>query len=536
MSSLPRGWVQAKFTDVFEIHGGRQPPKSMFRYEPQPEYIQLLQIRDFGENPVPTYIFDEKNLRKCTEQDILIARYGASLGRILTGQSGAYNVAMVKVDIPEEIYRQFVYHLLNSETFQGPLRLLSRSAQSGFNKQDLSNIDLPFPPLAEQKRIADKLDTLLARVDACRARLDHVRVILKQFRQAVLAAATSGVLTEEWRAENFGTSINESGGNSFDFGDADCFGDYCFPSTWKTVCLGDVAEVKTGITKNSKKQDASYDEVPYLRVANVQRGYFDLSEVKTIRVPPTRTEELLLKPGDILFNEGGDIDKLGRGWVWSGELEHCVFQNHVFRARLRNSHFNPKFFSHYGNSRGIDYFLTYGKQTTNLASISKSVLTALPIVVPPADEQHEIVRRVETLFAFAERLQRHTQTALTKVEHLTTALLDKAFRGEFVPQDPNDEPASVLLERIRAERALQPNKPKRTRRPKRSKMSKNSVKKAIKLLPQDHFSFDELRDHLSGNYEKLKDIIFALLDETEPSITQLFDESSQTMHFVRSNR
>ena len=109
---------------------------------------------------------------------------------------------MAKVDVPKEFERKFVFHLLNSEHFQAPLRLVSRSAQNGFNKEDLAEFDLPIPPLNEQKRIADKLDAVVARVDACRERLDRVPVILKLFRQAVLAAATSGKLTEEWRNDN----------------------------------------------------------------------------------------------------------------------------------------------------------------------------------------------------------------------------------------------------------------------------------------------------------------------------------------------
>ena len=197
MSKLPQSWTSANFMDVFNIQGGTQPPKSTFEYEPRPGYIQLLQIRDFGERPVSTYIRDTDALKKCTEEDILIARYGASLGRILTGFSGAYNVAMAKVDIPSGMYRRFVYHLLTGEIFQAPLRLVSRSAQSGFNKQDLAEIEIPIPPLSEQKRIADKLDSLLKRVDACRDRLDRVPRILKRFRQSVLATATSGQLAHE---------------------------------------------------------------------------------------------------------------------------------------------------------------------------------------------------------------------------------------------------------------------------------------------------------------------------------------------------
>ena len=191
------------------------------------------------------------------------------------------------------------------------------------------------------------------------------------------------------------------------------------------------------------------EEVPYLRVANVQRGYLDLSEIKTIRIPSDKLETLLLETGDILFNEGGDIDKLGRGWVWEGQIARCSFQNHVFRARLYDQNQQPKYISWWGNYRGLDYFLSAGKQTTNLASINKTMLSKLSISLPPYAEQHEIVRRVEALFAYADHLDARYRTARAQVVGLASAILAKAFRGELVPQDPNDEPASVLLERIR---------------------------------------------------------------------------------------
>ena len=273
---------------------------------------------------------------------------------------------------------------------------------------------IPLPPLPEQTRIADKLDTLLARVDTCRNHLARVPAILKRFRQSVLAAATSGELTQDWRDQ---TNCIEK---------------------WTETQLGRIAEITGGVTKDAKKQSAADEEVPYLRVANVQRGHLDLTEIKTIRVPANKLTELLLEPGDVLFNEGGDIDKLGRGWVWEGQITRCTFQNHVFRARLRDKANHPNYVSWWGNYRGLEYFLRSGKQTTNLASINKSMLSALPISLPPPAEQAEIVRRVDSLFALADQLEARYTTARTHIDRLTPALLAKAFRGELVPQDPGD--------------------------------------------------------------------------------------------------
>src|SRR5258708_38978933 len=120
--------------DLFDIEGGTKPPKSTFVYAPQDGYVRLLQIRDFGERPVPTFIPDKGNLRKCNETDVLIGRYGASVGRICTGMKGAYNVALTKVIIPNLLDNRFVLFLLNSDLFQLPILKIDRSAQDGFNK------------------------------------------------------------------------------------------------------------------------------------------------------------------------------------------------------------------------------------------------------------------------------------------------------------------------------------------------------------------------------------------------------------------
>jgi type I restriction enzyme S subunit len=295
-------------------------------------------------------------------------------------------------------------------------------------RKKLAALQFPVPSFNEQQRIAAKLDSTLSAVEACRKRLDGVAAILKRFRQAVLAAATSGELTREWRGER---GIGKQ---------------------WIRCALAEIAEIQGGITKDSKKQLDDYPELPYLRVANVQRGYLDLAEVSHIRVPPSRLDLLLLKSGDILFNEGGDRDKVGRGWIWEGQIRDCVFQNHIFRARLIDSENEPKFVSWWSNTRGADHFLGFGKQTTNLASISKTTLGSLPIDLPPSVEQREIVRRVEDLFLIADQLEAKLTAASKIVDRLTPALLAKAFCGELVPQDPNDEPASVLLERVRAAR------------------------------------------------------------------------------------
>jgi type I restriction enzyme S subunit len=484
MSEFPAGWTESPLVDLIHKDGLFSDGDWIESKDQDPNgAIRLLQLADIGDgkflNKSNRFVNDEKfDLLNCTEileGDVLVARMPDPLGRAcLMPKLPQKCITVVDVAIvrpgPESVLTDWLMHFLNSPGIRQEIHLLSSgSTRKRISRGNLSRIILPVPPLNEQKHIAEKLDNLLARVDSCQSHLERVPQILQRFRQSILAAATSGRLTEDWRISK-GLNQETAG---FGYSDADCFGDYEFPAIWKSARLKDIAEVIGGITKDSKKQSATDEELPYLRVANVQRGYLDLAEIKTIRVPRQRLNDWLLKPGDILFTEGGDFDKLGRGWVWNGEIERCIFQNHIFRARIRQRDFSPKYFSYYSNSRGFEYFLTYGKQTTNLASISKSILEALPVAVPPKEEQDEIVGRVDTLFAYAKRLEKRCGTGRALVDQLTPSLLTKAFRGELVEQDPNDEPAKELLERIQAARA---NTPRTIKKPlRRSQMKEKEA-------------------------------------------------------------
>ena len=180
-------------------------------------------------------------------------------------------------------------------------------------------------------------------------------------------------------------------------------------------------------------------------------------------------DQLRLIHGDVLFTEGGDRDKLGRGWVWKGEVEECIHQNHVFRARMLHGGAIPEIVSWWGNSFGQDFFSREGKQTTNLASINLTVLSQFPVPLPPLAEQCRIVAEVERRLSVVQQAEATVEASLLRAERLRQSILKQAFSGKLVPQDPEDEPASVLLERIRAERAAAEASAPRTRKPRTRK-------------------------------------------------------------------
>ncbi|MFZ1546010.1 MAG: restriction endonuclease subunit S [Candidatus Nitrotoga sp.] len=355
---------------------------------------------------------------------------------------------------------RFVYQMLRA------IKLPDKGYARHF--QYLRDSVLPLPPLPEQKRIADKLDAVLARVDACSDRLDRFPAILKRFRQSVLAAATTGKLTAEWRASTdiavrdinsrladerarlwrgrgkYKPSVAANEIDSNEFAD--------LPTSWLRGTLDQIAwSVKDGPHFSPKYQDTG---IPFISGGSIKPGRIDLSIAKYISHELHRELSLRCKPEyhDILYTKGGTTGLAAVNTLYD-DFNVWV---HVAVLKLASKDLVNPFFVQYALNSPDCYAqsqrYTHGVGNQDLG-LTRMINIVLP--VPPVEEQTEIVRRVEALFAFADRLDARYQAARAQVEKLTPATLAKAFRGELVPQDPNDESASVLLERIRAQRSDQ---------------------------------------------------------------------------------
>ena len=203
------------------------------------------------------------------------------------------------------------------------------------------------------------------------------------------------------------------------------------PPGWVLSRLDDITDIQGGIAKGKKVAGRRTRILPYLRVANVQRSSLDLSEIKEIEIAEEEIERYLVRQGDLLITEGGDWDKVGRTAIWDGRLEPMAHQNHVFRARLILREQNERWLERYLNSRfARDYFAGSSKQTTNLASINKTQLRSCTVPLPPLEEQHRIVQKVDELMALCDRLEQQTSDQLEAHETLVDTLLDTLTQSE----------------------------------------------------------------------------------------------------------
>ena len=309
--------------------------------------------------------------------------------------------------------------------------IVTGSTRLKLTQEAMRRIALPVAPIKEQMRIADKLDKLLARVDACQERLEIAKGLLRDFRTAVLHSAVTGVLSAAWR-------------------------DNHHSSAWTDCVVGDMGAVSGGLTKNARRESMQLKR-PYLRVANVHASRLELEDVAQIGGTEDEFNKTRLEVGDLLIVEGnGSLGQVGRVAMWRGELPDCSHQNHLIRWRA-GPDMLPKFVMYWLMSPiGRQALMDRASSSSGLHTLSISKVRSVPISIPALAEQAEIVRRVEALFTWTEAAESRLAIAAMQVSNLPGAVLAKAFRGELVPQDPSDEPAQAMLDRLRAATSSSP--------------------------------------------------------------------------------
>jgi type I restriction enzyme S subunit len=306
---------------------------------------------------------------------------------------------------------EFLIHILHTQPFLS----YAINTTSGTNLPrtrwtSLRNFNLALPPLPEQRRIAHVLNAIQREIAA---------------QDDLIAAAREVKRSLMHRLFTYGPGPEPAPTKETEFGDV--------PEHWDVRRLGKCAFVQTGVTKGRKLEGHRTIKVPYLRVANVQDGYLDLSEIKYIRIRASELERYSLQMGDVVLTEGGDFDKLGRGFIWRGQIPQCIHQNHVFAVRANRETLLPEYLAYLVQSDySKAYFLKVAHRTTNLASINSTKLKALPTLVPTLEEQEEITN----LLATADHKIAAEQDRKTALQALFKSMLHQLMTGQIrLPSD-----------------------------------------------------------------------------------------------------
>ena len=440
MSELPNGWSKSTLLQLCTriVDGSHNPPKAAEFGKP------MLSARNIQKR---TIRFD--NYRVISNEDFLLEdrRTRIAVNDVLLTIVGTIGrVAVVQKDTPEfalqrsvavlkpnpAVEPQYLGYLLESPRVQQHFVDTAKgTAQKGVYLKALGELALELAPLPEQTRIANQLDTLLARVQACNDRFDAIPALLKRFRQTVLETACSG----GFAGGIAGSSSRES---------------------YLKVRLSEVAETRLG--KMLDKQKNSGTPTPYIGNINVRWFSFNLEALQFISINDREKAGLEVRDGDVFICEGGEP---GRCAIWNAGPTNIVFQKALHRVRPVKERLLSQWLAycirHMTDTEQLKPFYT----GTTIRHLTGASLSQVLLPLPSVEEQTEIIRRVEALFALADRIEARCTAVRTQAQRLTPLVLAKAFRGELVPQDPNDELASALLARIASPNTVMVGKNKR---------------------------------------------------------------------------
>ncbi len=437
MSELPSGWIDVAIGEIAEVIGGGTPKANdVSNFTAPGKGIAWLTPADLSGYKTKEIAYGARDLTKQGYQSCsaklmpkgsLLFSSRAPIGYVAVAANEiATNQGFKSFVLPDGIDPSYAFYYLKS------IRELADSLGTGTTFKELSGAaakTLPFrlAPTTEQTRIAAKLDELLAQVDTLKTRIDGIPTLLKRFRQSVLAAAVSGRLTEEWRSQNALPSPS--------------------PKKFEDL-LRDKTKLSYGVLKPG---NADEEGVPMVRVMDIgDWGRINNSEIFRIsKILSDEFKRTILEKGDILLSVMATIGRAAivPDYLVGGNVNRALaviklgddISSEFAFFQIMSPQFQAEF---------VEKQLGSAQRRINLSDLRE-----FTVLLPVREEQTEIVHRVEQLFAFADQLEAKVASAKSRIDHLTQSILAKAFRGELVPQDPSDEPASVLLERIKAQRA-----------------------------------------------------------------------------------
>lgn len=442
MSELPSSWAQAPIGSVC-VETEQVTPESEVEFT----YIDIGSVDRFKKKVMAPQRLLGKDAPSRARKRI---RAGDTI--VSTTRPGLNAVALVDQSLDGQIAStgfevlrapgldpRWLGYLVRTSAFVDAMTSLVQGAlYPAVRGKDVRSFVAPIAPGNEQKRIADKLDTVLTRVDAVNSRLARVAPILKRFRLSVLAAATSGRLTEDWRQEVLGTRQHEYQVTEISVPYPQRI---TGPKSWKPHTFDQAVDLVGG--SQPPKTTFVHEEQPdYVRLIQIR----DYKSDRHLTYIPRALARRFCSATDVMIGRyGPPIFQILRG------LEGA-YNVALMKAVPKGDLLTNDYLYYWLQRDDLLKFVEAGSdRTAGQDGVRKEHLIKYPIFVPTVPEQAEIVRRVEALFAFAERLEARLQTAQTATERLTPALLAKAFRGELVTQDPNDEPASELLRRLQQE-------------------------------------------------------------------------------------
>lgn len=480
LPGLPKGWVWTKLGILFDFSNGKGLTKKQ---------MNMGTYKVYGGNGITGH----HNKWLCPDESLVIGRVGAHCGNVhlASKKSWITDNAIYTSWKTKEIYLKYFYYLLSNYRLN---ELAGGSGQPYVSQGFLYPLFVPLPPLPEQHRIVSKTEELFTKLDAGVESLKKVKSQLKSYRQAVLKYAFEGKLTEEWREKHKDElepasillkRIKEeqkriSKGKFMKLPLLDTTILYELPKGWEWTKIADITEsMRNGIYK--PKKFYNNDGIACLRMYNIENGSIIWKDIKRMNLTMEEIQEYKLIPGDILVNRVNSRELVGKSAPIPLGLETCVYESKNIRLRLIRKYLNSIFVGFWFQIYSQQYFNLNAQQTVGMASINQEQLGSMPIPIIPLIEQNKIVEEIEQRFSIADEMEKTINENLNKSEKLKLSSLKKAFEGKLVPQDPTDEPACVLLERIKKDKEKQEKRLKDSHKAIKLKNKKIEIREQEKL-------------------------------------------------------
>lgn len=429
---IPQNWCWVKHNGVLDISGGSQPAKSYFISEPTEGYIKLYQTRDYGDNPVPVYIPEKYATKTTLEGDILLARYGGSLGKVFRAHEGAYNVALAKVIklYPDLIDDEYLYKYYFTQFYQDFCVKASkgRSAQAGFNRDDMNNIPFPLPPLAEQRRIVEQIESLFTKLDEVKEKALSVVESFESRKIAILNNAFNGLYSTDWREKH-----------------------HCTLDDWKDRKINEICIPRAGFAFNSKKFTESGIQI--IRMGNLYAGKLNLSRSPVFYdisdVDDNIIKRSMVHDGDILLTLTGTKYKRDYGYAVCIEGEHELLVNQRILCLSPTEKIDKEYLLYYLRSEIFrDVFFSNETGGVNQGNVSSKFVENIEIKLPSIEEQKEISKILKNILTKEEQAKELAEFVIEQIELMKKSILAKAFRGELGTNIATEESAIELLKSI----------------------------------------------------------------------------------------
>lgn len=569
---LPESWKRVKLIDISQIFMGQSPKASEINSEGKG--LPFFQGKTEFTDVYPVINKHCEQPSRIAEQNDILLSVRAPVGPVnLASEKSGFGRGLCAIRAFSGVsFKYLFYQLKGLENYIASFG--TGSTFAGINRDKVESLSINIAPEKEQQRIVEKLDELLSELDFGVQELKTAQVKLKHYRQSLLKSAVEGALTQKWRDDNK-NKIEETGeellnrilierkqrweqeklaefkekGKKPPKNWQDKYPEPVQPDTTDLPALPEgwvwasldmiIFKIEAGKSFKCLERPPVYDEYGVVKVSAVTWGDYNELESKTCTRPELENDKILIKEGDFLFSRANTTELVGACVIANNISKKVMLSDKILRLRFVEDslkYWILQFMRGELGRRQIEHAAT-GNQAS-MKNVSQGKLLKFAVPIPSLNEIDEIKGNLLNAFEYNEKATVEANTALNILNAQRKNILKTAFSGQLIPQNDNDQPATVLLEKIKSEREDISKLPKPKQSKKVSSMKKITVKNLTNWLSQtsaNSFTFEEIQKEFQGDYDQLKECLFELLSQKKPLIKQIFDQENHAIKFVKED-